>query len=74
MMLTCKLYMSFEREVTVNQWSGPLPDTELLPGMKVSPMFIVWQHGKPCVVTDHSASGLNDGIPKEEAHVKYDDM
>jgi hypothetical protein len=47
---------------------------ELLPGMKVSPMFVVWQHGKPHVVMDHSASGLNDGIPKDEAHVKYDDM
>jgi len=63
-----------EREVAADRWSGPLPDTELLPGMKVSPMFVVWQHGKPRVVTDHSASGLNDGIPKDEAHVKYDDM
>ena len=26
------------------------------------------------MVTDHSASGLNDGISKEEASVKYDDM
>ena len=23
---------------------------------------------------DHAGSGLNDGIPKEEAHVQYDDM
>ena len=37
-------------------------------------MFVAWQHGKPRVVTDHSASGLNEGIPKEEASVKYDDM
>jgi hypothetical protein len=42
--------------------------------MKTSPMFIAWQHGKPRVVTDHSASGLNDGIPKKEASVKYDNM
>jgi hypothetical protein len=35
---------------------------------------MAWQHGTPHVVTDHSASDLNDGIPKEEASVKYDDM
>ncbi|KIL54302.1 hypothetical protein M378DRAFT_92832, partial [Amanita muscaria Koide BX008] len=29
---------------------------------------------KPRVVTDHSASGLNDGIPRSEAKVQYDDM
>jgi hypothetical protein len=42
--------------------------------MKVSPMFIVWQNGKPHVITDHSASGLNKGIPREEDQVRYDDM
>ena len=42
--------------------------------MKVSPMFVVWQHEKPRVITDHAGSGLNEGIPKEEAHVQYDDM
>ena len=42
--------------------------------MKISPMFVMWQHEKPRVVTDHAASGLNDGIPREEAHVQYDDM
>jgi hypothetical protein len=42
--------------------------------MKTSPMFVAWQHGKPHVVMDHSALGLNDGIPKEEGSVKYDDM
>jgi hypothetical protein len=42
--------------------------------MKVSPMFVVWQHEKPRVVTDHSGSGINDGIPQAEAKVKYDDM
>ncbi|KAH6902337.1 hypothetical protein BKA70DRAFT_1113051, partial [Coprinopsis sp. MPI-PUGE-AT-0042] len=26
------------------------------------------------VITDHSASGLNDGIPREDAKVRYDDM
>jgi hypothetical protein len=36
-------------------------------------MFVVWQE-KPRVVTDHSASGLNDGIPRSEAKVQYDDM
>jgi hypothetical protein len=62
------------REMLADRWSGPLPDTELLPGMKVSPMFVVWQNEKPHVVTDHSASGLNNGIPRTEASVKYDDM
>ena len=42
--------------------------------MKISPMFVVWQHEKPRVVTDHAASGLNDRILREEAHVQYDDM
>lgn len=63
-----------DREQAAGRWSDALPDTELLPGMKVSPMFVIWQQGKPRVVTDHSASGLNDGIPREEARVKYDDM
>jgi hypothetical protein len=63
-----------DRELAAGRWSSALLDTELLPGMKVSPMFVIWQHGKPRVVTDHSASGLNEGIPREEAHVKYDDM
>ena len=42
--------------------------------MKILSMFVMWQHEKPRVVTDHAASGLNDGIPREEAHVQYDDM
>jgi hypothetical protein len=42
--------------------------------MKVSPMFVVWQNKKLHVVTDHSRSGINDGIPQSEAKVKYDDM
>ena len=37
-------------------------------------MFIIWQHGKPCVITNHQSSGLNDGIPRDEVHVKYNDM
>ena len=37
-------------------------------------MFIAWQKNKPRVITDHSASGLNDGIPRAEGQVKYDDM
>ena len=40
----------------------------------MSPMFVAWQKNKPRVITDHSASGLNDGIPRSEARVKYDDM
>ncbi|KAK7440280.1 hypothetical protein VKT23_017222 [Stygiomarasmius scandens] len=42
--------------------------------MKVSPMFVVWQKGKPRVITDHTGSGLNADIPKEKGKVKYDDM
>ena len=61
-----------DRERAAGRWLGELP--ELLPGMKVSPMFVVWQNAKPRVVTDHSASGLNAGIPAEEAKVRYDNM
>lgn len=35
---------------------------------------MVWQNEKPCVVTDHSCLGINDGIPQSEAKVKYNDM
>jgi hypothetical protein len=37
-------------------------------------MFVVWQNKKPCVITDHTHSGINDGILQLEAKVKYDDM
>ena len=37
-------------------------------------MFVVWQNAKPRVVTDHSALGLNAGIPAEEAKVHYNNM
>jgi hypothetical protein len=63
-----------DKEVNLKRWSTTLPDLDLRPGMKVSPMFVVWQHAKPRVVTDHTGSGLNNGIPKEEARVQYDDM
>ncbi|KAJ3747637.1 hypothetical protein DFH05DRAFT_1601498 [Lentinula detonsa] len=42
--------------------------------MKVSPMFVVWQKGKPRIVMDQTASGINSSIPKLEGKVKYDDM
>lgn len=61
-------------EIRMGRWSEPLPSKTLLPGMKVSPIFVVWQKGKARVVTDHSASGLNDYIPRSEAKVHYDDM
>ena len=61
-------------EIQARRWSNPLPSTDLLPGMKVSPIFVVWQRGKARVVTDHTASGLNDRIPRAEARVRYDDM
>jgi hypothetical protein len=61
-------------EVEAGRWSMPLPSPDLLPGMKMSPMFVAWQKNKARVITDHSASGVNDGIPRTEARVKYDDM
>jgi hypothetical protein len=63
-----------DREITTGRWSDALDDTKLLPGMKVSPMFVVWQSDKPRVVTDHSRSGINDNIPRADARVKYDNM
>ena len=63
-----------DKELAAGRWSPPLPSRDLFPGMKMSPMFVAWQKGKPRVITDHSASGLNEGIPKLEAKVKYDDM
>ena len=60
-----------DKEISADRWSQPLHFSDLLPGMKISPMFVVWQE-KPRVVTDHSASGLNDGIPRSEAKVQYD--
>ena len=61
-------------KIQAGRWSEPLPDKTLLPGMKLSPIFVVWQKGKARVVTDHTASGLNDHIPRSEAKVHYDDM
>ncbi|KAJ7461656.1 DNA/RNA polymerase [Mycena latifolia] len=63
-----------DKETAASHWSGPLPNNTLLPGMKMSPMFVVWQKEKPRVITDHKSSGINDGIPKAEGHVRYDDM
>jgi hypothetical protein len=61
-----------DREQAMGRWSSELP--ELLPGMKTSPMFVVWQSEKPRVVTDHSSSGINDHIPRADAKVRYDNM
>ena len=63
-----------DREIGAGRWSEALSDSELLPGMKISPMFVIWQNEKPRAVTDHSRSGINDGIPQADAKVKYDDM
>ncbi|KAF5383038.1 hypothetical protein D9615_004923 [Tricholomella constricta] len=63
-----------DKELKAGRWSDVLPDATLLPGMKMSPMFVVWQKGKGRVITDHSGSGINDGIPKEAGKVRYDDM
>ena len=63
-----------DKELSADRWSKALPLSTLLPNMKFSPMFVVWQNEKPRVVTDHKSSRLNDSIPRSEAHVKYDDM
>ncbi|THU90196.1 hypothetical protein K435DRAFT_864538 [Dendrothele bispora CBS 962.96] len=51
-----------DKEIDAGHWLEALPeDFHLLPGMKVSPMFVVWQKGnlgKPHVITDHTGSGL----------------
>ena len=61
-------------EITIRRWSLGLPLSSLLPGMKMSLMFVAWQKNKLQVITDHSALGLNDGIPRAEGQVKYDNM
>ncbi|KAJ7194452.1 hypothetical protein GGX14DRAFT_537399 [Mycena pura] len=56
----------------------PLPPAHLIN----DPVFQATLHAmkdhikkeKPRVITDHKSSGLNDGIPKAEGHVRYDDM
>ncbi|KZP12350.1 hypothetical protein FIBSPDRAFT_936933 [Athelia psychrophila] len=61
-----------DKEIAAQRWSAAIP--ELMPGMTVSPLFVVWQNEKPRVITDHKSSGLNGGIPAAEGHVRYDDM
>lgn len=61
-----------DKECGTDHWSGEI--SELLPGMKISPMFVVHQDGKARVVTDHSGSGVNAGIHRDDAKVVYDDM
>jgi hypothetical protein len=63
-----------DHKIAAARWSNALDNTELLPGMKISPIFVVWQDEKPRVVTDHSRSRINNGIPRSEAKVKYDNM
>jgi hypothetical protein len=63
-----------DKECEAQHWSPRLPFNHLLPGMKTSPMFVVWQKQKPRIITDHAGSGLNNGISKENSKVKYDDM
>ena len=46
-----------DKEIGLGRWSNSLPDTDLQSGMKISPMFVVWQHEKPRVITDHAGSG-----------------
>lgn len=49
------------------------PFDTVLPGMVVSPVFVVRVEGrKPRAVVDQTASGLNAGVAKEVAHIRYD--
>lgn len=61
------IYAFYDKELAAHHWSDPI--SELLPGIKISPIFVIWQYRKPPVITDHIGSGLNDGIPATEAHV-----
>lgn len=63
-----------DKECDARHWSPRLPFQHLLPGLKTSPMFVVWQNQKPRIITDHAGSGLNNGISKEDGRVRYNDM
>ncbi|KAJ3818102.1 hypothetical protein F5880DRAFT_1455785, partial [Lentinula raphanica] len=63
-----------DKEIAAGHWSDPI--SSFVPPMQLSPMFVVWQGDshKARVITDQSASGLNLGVSRDDAHVKYDDM
>ncbi|KAJ7208694.1 hypothetical protein C8J57DRAFT_1046424, partial [Mycena rebaudengoi] len=64
-----------DKEISGGRWSQPI--SSVMPGMKISPLFVVWQGDevvKPRIITDQTASGLNAGIAREDAKVRYDDM
>lgn len=61
-----------DKEIAAGQWSDGFQS--LLPGMHLSPIFVVWQKNKPRIVTDYSASHLNNDIPQEQARFRYDNM
>ena len=64
----------WDKECEAGHWSSHIPFQHALPGMKSSPMFVIWQKEKPQVITDHAGSGLNNGILKEDGRVIYDNM
>ena len=69
------IWIFWNKKVELGHWSDVIPHhPTTLPGLKTSPMFVIWQHNKPQVITDHVGSGLNDGIPKDQACVQYDNM
>lgn len=60
-----------EKEIGLARLSRPLQRP--YPGMWIAPRFVVERDGsKPRVVCDQNASGLNEGITKADAHVRYD--
>jgi hypothetical protein len=63
-----------DKEIAAGNWSEI---DELVAGMTISPIFIVWQgenKDKARVVTNHTGSGLNSGISDSSAKVAYNDM
>jgi hypothetical protein len=42
--------------------------------MRLSPQFVIERKQSKRLVTDHTASGLNDGISREDAKVRYDTL
>jgi hypothetical protein len=61
-----------DKDQSLGRWPQEVEEMHL--GMKISPMSVAWQHGKPQIITDHSTSELNAEILREDAKVWYDDM
>ena len=47
-----ELQLFRDREQSLRRWSNEVE--KMLPGMKISPMFVIWQDEKPRVVTERT--------------------